>query len=102
MLKLSISNISWDSKYDQEIYKYLFDNNIQGLEIAPTRVFPNNPYECVKEAHDFKEYLSKSYHLKISSMQSIWYGKTEKMFQSVKERKLLMEYTKRPLILRLH
>lgn len=23
MLKLSISNISWDSKYDQEIYKYL-------------------------------------------------------------------------------
>ena len=44
MLKLSISNISWDSKYDQEIYKYLLDNNIQGLEIAPTRVFPNNPY----------------------------------------------------------
>ena len=50
MLKLSISNISWDSKYDQVIYKYLLDNNIQGLEIAPTRVFPNNPYECVKEA----------------------------------------------------
>lgn len=97
MLKLSISNISWDSKYDQEIYKYLFDNNIQGLEIAPTRVFPNNPYEYVKEAHDFKEYLSKSYHLKISSMQSIWYGKTEKMFQSVKERKLLMEYTKKAI-----
>lgn len=93
-MKLSISNIGWADAEDGVVYKQLGGLGVSGIEIAPTRIFPDNPYNRLKEAEQFKNKLKSQYGLLISSMQSIWYGKTEKIFQSETEREVLLEYTK--------
>ena len=93
-MKLSISNIGWDSVADEVVYKYLSSVGVDGIEIAPTRIFPEAPYGKLKEAEQFRKKLKDQYKLSISSMQSIWYRKEEKIFRSETERKLLLEYTK--------
>ena len=96
-MKLSVSNIGWEAKYDQEIYTELNRLGFQGIEIAPTRIFGEKPYEKGNEAKEFCKKLWEKYGLKISSMQSIWYGRNEKIFASLKEREILIDYTKRAI-----
>lgn len=64
-----------------------------GLEIAPTRVFPIQPYSHIKEAAVWREHLQQKYAFDIPSMQSIWYGKAERIFGSAEERSILLDYT---------
>jgi sugar phosphate isomerase/epimerase len=94
-MKLSISNIGWSANLDEEMYIYLKEQGFEGLEIAPTRIFPENPYDKLKEAESFSNELKEKYGLNISSMQSIWFGKSESIFGSYEERKSLIEYTKK-------
>lgn len=93
-MKLSISNIGWDSQYDEIMYKNMMKMGYQGLEIAPTRIIAKNPYDHLLEARGFSDKVEKEYQLQISSMQSIWYGRTEKIFGTKEEREKLLEYTK--------
>ena len=51
-MKLSISNIAWSTEHDNTMYQFLKDNGFDGLEIAPTRIFPEKPYEHLSEAKD--------------------------------------------------
>ncbi len=95
IMKLSISNIAWDKSFDIEMYQFLENNQIDGIEIAPTRIFEGKPYDRLNEAKDFSRTLKEKYNLSISSMQSIWYGREEKVFGSKEERKRLVEYTKK-------
>lgn len=94
-IRLSISNIAWDKPDDDKMYAFLCEEGIEGLEIAPTRIFPENPYEKLQEARQFQQELYEKYGLRISSMQSIWYGRTERIFGTESERKILVEYTKK-------
>ena len=96
-MKLSISNIAWKSEYDDEMYGYLESQGFSGLEIAPTRVFPDNPYDHLKDAQSFALKLHEHYGLEISSMQSIWYGRSECIFGTSKDRRLLIDYTKKAI-----
>lgn len=96
-MKISISNIAWSKENDDDIYLFLKENNIEGLEIAPTRIFPNNPYDCLNEASDYLEMLKKRYNLNISSIQSIWYGLSENL-SNYKEREILKDYTKKAIL----
>lgn len=96
-MKLSISNIAWSAEHDIEMYQFLHGNGFQGLEIAPTRLFPENPYEHISEAKDLVVSLKENYGLVIPSMQSIWYGHQEKIFGSKKERAILIDYTKKAI-----
>lgn len=93
-MKLSISNIGWDAADDEVVYEYLDSVGVDGVEIAPTRIFPEAPYDKLKEAEQFKKKLKTQYKLSVSSLQSIWYGKKEKIFHSEMEREVLLEYTK--------
>lgn len=95
--KKSISNIAWEGQYDQDMYIFLNENNIQGLEIAPTRIFPEKPYDLIEEAKEYKRRLKEEYDLNISSMQSIWYGRNENIFASENDRQALLEYTKKAI-----
>lgn len=97
-MKLSISNIAWGAEHDEEMYTYLQEMGFQGLEIAPTRIFSQNPYDRLPEAKDWAERLMDEYNLKISSMQSIWFGRDEKIFGTTEERKILLEYTKKAIL----
>jgi sugar phosphate isomerase/epimerase len=94
-MNLSFSNIAWLADQDENMNAYLQSQGFMGLEIAPTRIFPDNPYERINEAHIFAEDLHKRYGLVVSSMQSIWYGRIEKVFGSANERQTLIEYTKK-------
>jgi len=92
-IKLSFSNIAWSSEYDEKMYTFLANNGFHGLEIAPTRIISDRPYDHITEIQSFAENLRKRYSLTISSMQSIWYGKDESIFGSDADRQSLVEYT---------
>ena len=96
-MKLSISNIAWSSESDRIVYDFMSEYGISGLEIAPTRIFPLSPYDQCAEARTWAKSLKKQYGYCISSMQSIWYGRQEKIFGVAEERQLLIQYTKKAI-----
>lgn len=97
MMKLSVSNIAWTKEYDEEMYQFLADEGIEGLEIAPTRIFPEKPYNKLEEMGIFVGTLKRCYGLEIPSLQSIWFGRNENIFNSEEERDILLEYTKKAI-----
>ena len=96
-MKLSISNIAWVTEDDESIYSLMKELSFTGLEIAPTRIFPNTPYDRLDEASKWREHIRKDYGFEIPSMQSIWYGRKELVFGSEEERKALIDYTKKAI-----
>ncbi|MDR2612831.1 MAG: sugar phosphate isomerase/epimerase [Deltaproteobacteria bacterium] len=94
-MRLSISNIAWAAEHDEEMYGYLEARGFAGLEIAPTRVFPDRPYERLGEARAFAERLYRGHGLRVCSMQSLWYGRTENLFGPPAEFAALLEHTRR-------
>ena len=96
-MKLSISNIAWGAEHDEEMYEFLHVNAIHGLEIAPTRLFSSQPYDNISQAKDFGSKLKEKYNIAVSSVQSIWYGLSENIFESDVSRKVLVDYTKKAI-----
>ena len=96
-MKLSISNIAWPAEFDEDMYAFLQKNGFNGLEIAPTRIFPVSPYNNLAEARRFAISLKETYDLTIPSMQSIWFGITESIFGSDSDRAKLIDYTKKSI-----
>lgn len=97
-MKLSISNIAWAAEHDADMYQYLNDAGFNGLEIAPTRIYPEAPYDKLSEAKDWAAELKEKYGLVVSSMQSIWYGHTEKIFGDKADRQILIDHTKKAVL----
>ena len=91
-LKLAISNIAWDKADDEAVYAAMQQNGFTGLEIAPTRIFPEYPYEYQTGAALFGGYLLNRWGFHVPSMQSIWYGQTGNIFDPVQAEELL-DYT---------
>ena len=96
-MKLSISNIGWEEKNDIEVYNLMKKYGFSGVEIAPTRWVQEEPYEHVEEAVTIAERLKLQYGFDVPSMQSIWFGKQEKVFASAEEREVLVDYTKKAI-----
>ena len=96
-MKLSISNIAWSIEDDESMYSYLNQVGFSGLEIAPTRIFLENPFDKVQEAIAFKEKLHKKYNLEIASMQAICFGRNEALFGEESERNSIIEYIKKAI-----
>ena len=96
-MKLSISNIGWTSEADAQVYELMKDRGFVGLEIAPTRIFSENPYDDLNKAKEWAEMLKAKEGVEVSSMQSIWYGRLEKIFGSDEERSALISYTKKAI-----
>lgn len=97
-MKISISNLAWGQSFDEEMYQYLKDQNFNGLEIAPTRIFSVNPYKDLRIASKWSSTLKDKYNLSISSIQSIWYGLDDSIFASNLERNKLIKYTKQAIL----
>lgn len=96
-MKISASNIGWKKEFDNEMYAWMSEQGIAGLEIAPTRIFSEAPYDRLTEAKAWAEEIKRTYGMIISSMQSIWFGRTENIFASADERQALLEYTKKAM-----
>ena len=97
MVKLSISNIAWEAADDNLLYVRMKEIGYTGLEIAPTRVFSLYPYEKLADAKKWAYNLKNTYGLSISSMQSIWFGRAERLFGTQAERNILIDYTKQAI-----
>jgi sugar phosphate isomerase/epimerase len=93
-MKLSISNIAWSHDHDTEMYEFLQNHKFSGLEIAPTRIFPDSPYTNLTQATEYAQMLKAKFDLTISSMQSIWYGRNENIFGTDRDRNILINYTR--------
>ncbi len=96
-MKLSISNIGWGVEKDRDVYLRMAEYGFAGLEIAPTRIFPQAPYDNLNLAEKWKDELQLNYGFVVSSMQSIWYGRSERLFGSEDEREFLLKYTKKAI-----
>lgn len=96
-MELSISNIGWTAEQDSQVYEFMQRYGFSGLEIAPTRIFPENPYDKLDAAGKWAEDLKKQYGFLVPSMQSIWYGRQEKIFGSKEEFDVLVKYTKKAI-----
>lgn len=96
-MKLSASNISWDLRQDETVLRYMAEHDFTGLEIAPTRIIENRPYDYPETAKKYADHIQTEYGLQICSMQSIWYGMTQRIAESEENRSLLMEYTQKAL-----
>lgn len=96
-MKLAISNIAWSAAKDKAAYGLMQRKKFSGLEIAPTRIFPQNPYGDLAAAEKWSCALKERYGLSVVSMQSIWYGRQENIFGSRGERSALLEYTKQAI-----
>ena len=92
-----MSNIAWPAKYDSIVYAMMKEYGFEGLEIAPTKIFPSEPYEHLAEAQRWAKGLYDQYGFVIPSMQSIWFGRSEKLFGTEEERDLLFTYTKKAI-----
>ena len=93
-MNLSISNIAWSAENDNSVYAIMKEYGFTGLEIAPTRIFPNEPYGQLDAAKNWLRELNRVYGFCVPSMQSIWFGKSERIFASEEERNCLIQYTK--------
>ncbi len=57
-MKLSISNIGWQPEDDRHVYDLMMRYGYSGLEIAPTRIFPEAPYfACAEYEKKRKDYV---------------------------------------------
>ena len=96
-MNLSISNIAWDAEKDSSVYALMKEHCFTGLEIAPTRIFPKEPYGRLDVTKSWSQELIRVYGFCVPSMQSIWFGKTENIFTSEDERASLIQYTKKAI-----
>ena len=92
-MKLAASNIAWGPGQDPIMYMTLAELGYKGLEIAPTRLFPDEPYERLSDASGFASQLMSEHGLAVCSMQSIWFGRKHRIFGSAEEREELVCYT---------
>lgn len=90
-MKLSVSNIGWTAQQDAAVYSLMTKYGFEGLEIAPTRIFPKKPYDKTEQAAVWANALRQDYGFVISSMQSIWFGRQERLFGSEEERNILID-----------
>lgn len=91
-MRYAASNIAWTVQDDPLLYEALAEYGFEGLEIAPTRLFPDKPYEQLGEAARFADELKARYGLRVVSMQSILFGRDEALFGTDQERDNLLGY----------
>lgn len=96
-MNLSISNIAWENNKNEEVYNLMLENGFSGLEIAPTKIFPEAPYDKLLQAKEWALNLKKTYGFEVPSMQSIWFGRNERIFFNQEERQILIDYTKKAI-----
>lgn len=92
-MRLAISNIAWSEEKDELIYAMLKDLRVDALEVAPSRLFKDNPYDDLFLAHKYAKHLKETYNISIVSIQSMWFGLEKNLFRSKIDLDFLTEYT---------
>lgn len=75
-MKYSISNLAWGKTPLDQVIPKLASVGLQGVEIAPTAIWPNLDNLRDQEVIEFKKYL-EGHNLVVSGIQSLLYGHPE-------------------------
>ena len=75
-MRIAVSNIAWPGEVDAEAYALLAGLGVEGIEIAPTRVWPGWEGISAEAVRALKEEIAGA-GLVVSSMQSILFQKPE-------------------------
>ena len=94
-MRLAISNIAWTAGENEQVYALMRKYGYTGLEIAPTRFFEENPYEDLDAVREWRKEFGAKEGFEIPSMQSIWFGRSERLFADAPQRQALLDYTKK-------
>jgi D-psicose/D-tagatose/L-ribulose 3-epimerase len=76
MNKLAISNIAWEKQDEAEIFSILKKHNVSGIEIAPTKLWPNWEGATSEAAKNYAKMLANE-GFTIPSLQALLFGKPE-------------------------
>ncbi len=90
-MKLAVSNIAWDARDDENAYVLLQSKGVQGIEIAPTRVWPAVDKASRADAVEFRRTLSR-YGLQIVAFQALLFGKPDLKVFDPATRRICLEY----------
>ncbi|MNM51974.1 Xylose isomerase-like TIM barrel [compost metagenome] len=93
-MKIAASNIAWGAEDDEEVYAKMQALGFSCLEIAPTRLVPQPAYsqENIRLAVALAKQIQTRWEFPICSMQSLWFGITERIFGTPDEREFLLHY----------
>lgn len=72
-MKLAFSNIAWASEEDRQALDLLRASQVQGIEVAPTRLWPNWAGATPEAAGDHAQAMREA-GFKTPSLQSLLYG----------------------------
>ena len=97
MINLSISQMAYKNIDNEYVLNEMYNRGFSGMEILPTMIAYESPYEKIDEAIRWRKKNLDSRGIKICSMQSIWYGKRENIFSSVADRQTLIDYTEKAI-----
>ena len=92
-MNLSISNLAWNMEQNNAVYALMQKYGFTALEIAPTKIIADEPYSHIAEAVAWAADVREKWGFCVPSMQSIWYGRSEKLFGTEDECTALLEYT---------
>jgi len=90
-MRISVSNIAWPQELDDAVFPWLAANEVQAIEVAPTRVWPQ--WSGI-QTQTFRRRVEAE-GLSISSLQSILFQKPElHLFGSAEVRQQLRDHLK--------
>jgi D-psicose/D-tagatose/L-ribulose 3-epimerase len=93
-VKLALSNIAWEPSEDEAVARVLLDHGFQGVEIAPTKVWPK-PLESTRDDRAAYRRQWEERGLRIVAMQSLLFGHPEfKLFEDPASRAPMATYLK--------
>jgi sugar phosphate isomerase/epimerase len=92
-MKLSISNIAWSKEADAAVYDLLIAHEVNAVEIAPTRLWPDWQYSPAAVEAVKADLATRG--LQCSSLQAIVYGRPQlKVFGTPEEKQALVAHLK--------
>ena len=91
-MKLAVSNIAWLSEEEEDILPLLREMGVEGIEIAPTKYWPNPDRVSKTEIEAVKTRLNSS-GFRIPSAQAILFGHPElTLFHNEETRNRTLDY----------
>lgn len=96
-MKFSISNIAWNSEWDQDIYQKLISIGFSAIEIAPLRTITNGYDSTVNEYNQWNDEYSR-YFYEVASMQSLLFKLDLQIFKSIDNVNKVLEILKKGLM----
>jgi len=93
-LKLAISNIAWPAAEEAAYMKYISEWGCAGIEIAPSRIWPEPLDATLEERRAFKSLVEK-FGLKIPSLHALLYNRPDLgIFRGPEAERQTVEYLK--------